>query len=74
MEKNEFDIESTFMLQHFENELKIDPELEKMLIEEALLSSGGHKQKASKLLGWGRNTLTRKQKELYIDDSDQNQN
>ncbi|MCP3674788.1 MAG: nitrogen regulation protein NR(I) [Gammaproteobacteria bacterium] len=48
------------------------PEFEKILIEESLLSSGGHKQKASKLLGWGRNTLTRKQKELYIDDSGSN--
>ncbi|MDF4305168.1 helix-turn-helix domain-containing protein, partial [Vibrio parahaemolyticus] len=25
----------------------------------------GHKQDAAKVLGWGRNTLTRKLKELY---------
>ncbi len=40
------------------------PELEKLLIEETLEATDGHKQKAAKLLGWGRNTLTRKQKEL----------
>ncbi len=40
------------------------PELEKLLIEETLIATDGHKQKAAKLLGWGRNTLTRKQKEL----------
>ena len=44
------------------------PELEKILIEEALLASKGHKQLAAKMLGWGRNTLTRKQKELWPDD------
>jgi len=41
------------------------PEFEKILIEEALISSQGHKQQAAKKLGWGRNTLTRKQKELF---------
>jgi len=40
------------------------PELEKLLIDESLTATNGHKQKAAKLLGWGRNTLTRKQKEL----------
>ncbi len=40
------------------------PELEKVLIEEALKSSSGHKQQAAKTLGWGRNTLTRKLKEM----------
>jgi two-component system nitrogen regulation response regulator GlnG len=42
-------------------------ELEKMLIEIALEASQGHKQEAAKLLGWGRNTITRKQKK-YRDD------
>ncbi|NVJ59100.1 MAG: nitrogen regulation protein NR(I) [Gammaproteobacteria bacterium] len=37
-------------------------ELEKILIELALNITGGHKQDAAKLLGWGRNTITRKQK------------
>lgn len=40
------------------------PTLEAIALHEALEFSGGHKQDAAKLLGWGRNTLTRKQKEL----------
>ncbi|MCU8295410.1 hypothetical protein M2G71_20330, partial [Vibrio vulnificus] len=31
----------------------------------ALKHTNGHKQDAAKVLGWGRNTLTRKLKELY---------
>ena len=41
------------------------PELERVLLECALETTGGRKQEAAKLLGWGRNTLTRKLKELY---------
>ncbi len=41
------------------------PLFEKILLECALESTGGRKQEAAKLLGWGRNTLTRKLKELY---------
>ncbi|MCH8106437.1 MAG: nitrogen regulation protein NR(I) [Proteobacteria bacterium] len=41
------------------------PRFEKTLLECALESTGGRKQEAAKLLGWGRNTLTRKLKELY---------
>ncbi|MFT5606532.1 MAG: two-component system nitrogen regulation response regulator GlnG, partial [Parvicella sp.] len=44
----------------------LQPQIEKILIETALEFSEGHKQKAAKLLGWGRNTLTRKMKELVI--------
>ncbi len=40
------------------------PKFEKTLLECALESSGGRKQEAARLLGWGRNTLTRKLKEL----------
>jgi len=40
------------------------PQIEKICLEEALIVSNGHKQNAAKLLGWGRNTLTRKLKEL----------
>ena len=40
------------------------PQFERAMIEEALDKSAGHKQEAAKLLGWGRNTLTRKLKEL----------
>lgn len=41
------------------------PEFERVLLECALEATGGRKQEAAKLLGWGRNTLTRKLKELY---------
>lgn len=39
---------------------------EATLLREALDQSGGHRQNAAKLLGWGRNTLTRKLKDLDI--------
>ncbi|MDN3700540.1 nitrogen regulation protein NR(I) [Vibrio artabrorum] len=41
------------------------PEFERILLEAALDYTNGHKQDAAKVLGWGRNTLTRKLKELY---------
>ena len=40
------------------------PALERILIRAALRRTQGHRQEAAKLLGWGRNTLTRKLKEL----------
>jgi len=40
------------------------PEFEKTMIEAALGKTMGKKNEAAKLLGWGRNTLTRKIKEL----------
>jgi two-component system nitrogen regulation response regulator GlnG len=40
------------------------PALERVLIRAALKRTQGHRQEAAKLLGWGRNTLTRKLKEL----------
>lgn len=40
--------------------------LDETLIRTALQASGGHKQKAAQLLGWGRNTLTRKIQELEM--------
>jgi two-component system nitrogen regulation response regulator GlnG len=43
------------------------PVLEKTLIRIALAKAKGHRQEAAKLLGWGRNTLTRKIKALHID-------
>ena len=43
------------------------PEFEKTLIETALRKTHGHRQEAAKLLGWGRNTLTRKMKSLQMD-------
>ena len=42
------------------------PEFEKVMLERALLFTQGHKQDAAKKLGWGRNTLTRKLKELDL--------
>ncbi|MDG1121195.1 MAG: nitrogen regulation protein NR(I) [Glaciecola sp.] len=41
-------------------------EFEKIMLERALMHTHGHKQEAAKRLGWGRNTLTRKLKELDI--------
>jgi two-component system nitrogen regulation response regulator GlnG len=40
---------------------------EKVLLERALAHTHGHKQEAAKRLGWGRNTLTRKLKELNVE-------
>jgi two-component system nitrogen regulation response regulator GlnG len=44
------------------------PEVERILIRVALRKADGLKQDAAKLLGWGRNTLTRKMKELGMED------
>jgi len=44
------------------------PDFERTLIRVALAKSGGRRQDAAKLLGWGRNTLTRKMRELGMDD------
>jgi len=43
------------------------PAFEEILIHAALEHTGGRRQEAAKLLGWGRNTLTRKIKELGMD-------
>ena len=43
------------------------PEFERTLIRIALNQAKGHRQDAAKLLGWGRNTLTRKIKSLHLD-------
>ncbi|MGQ0657169.1 MAG: nitrogen regulation protein NR(I) [Chromatiales bacterium] len=43
------------------------PTFERILIEAALRKTGGRRQDAARLLGWGRNTLTRKIKELKLD-------
>jgi len=40
------------------------PQFERVLIRAALKRTHGHRQEAARLLGWGRNTLTRKLKEL----------
>lgn len=43
------------------------PDMERVLLSVALRHTHGHKQEAAQLLGWGRNTLTRKLKELDIE-------
>ncbi|NCA69406.1 MAG: nitrogen regulation protein NR(I) [Sphingobacteriia bacterium] len=43
------------------------PTFEQILIQTALEHTGGRRQEAARLLGWGRNTLTRKIKELQLD-------
>jgi two-component system nitrogen regulation response regulator GlnG len=48
------------------------PTFEKALIEVALKHTSGRKRDAADLLGWGRNTLTRKLKELGMSDSGNN--
>ncbi|MCW8880921.1 MAG: nitrogen regulation protein NR(I) [Sedimenticola sp.] len=55
------------------NEALLDeatPAFEMIMIETALEQTGGRKQDAAKLLGWGRNTLTRKIKELGLEGHD----
>jgi two-component system nitrogen regulation response regulator GlnG len=43
------------------------PAFERTMIEAALARTAGRRQDAARLLGWGRNTLTRKIKELGMD-------
>jgi two-component system nitrogen regulation response regulator GlnG len=43
------------------------PLFEKIMIETALKHTAGRRRDAAVLLGWGRNTLTRKIKELNMD-------
>src|SRR5262249_15335838 len=43
------------------------PAFERTLIRIALKHTRGHRQSAAKLLGWGRNTLARKLKELQLE-------
>lgn len=43
------------------------PEFERVLIRAALKRAQGHRQEAARILGWGRNTLSRKLKELGLD-------
>jgi two-component system, NtrC family, nitrogen regulation response regulator GlnG len=45
------------------------PDFEKTLIRVALKHTGGRRIEAAHLLGWGRNTLTRKIQELGMDEA-----
>jgi two-component system nitrogen regulation response regulator GlnG len=49
---------------------ELTQDYEKTLIEVALRHTGGRRIEASHLLGWGRNTLTRKIHELGMDDDE----
>ena len=42
------------------------PQFESIMIKAAMRKTGGKRQEAAKLLGWGRNTLTRKIQELGL--------
>jgi two-component system nitrogen regulation response regulator GlnG len=46
------------------------PAFERIMIEAALQHTGGRRQDAAELLGWGRNTLTRKIRELDMNGRD----
>ncbi|RLA25287.1 MAG: nitrogen regulation protein NR(I) [Gammaproteobacteria bacterium] len=56
-------------IQHGQQEIAkhIIPLIESILIKSALQHTHGHRNEAAKLLGYGRNTLTRKIKELAIE-------
>ncbi len=47
---------------------ELNPIFERILLQSALKKTGGRKIEAAELLGWGRNTLTRKLKELGLED------
>ncbi len=47
------------------------PEFERIMIETALKHTHGRRRDAANLLGWGRNTLTRKIKELGMGEDDE---
>ena len=46
---------------------EVGPQFERVLLRTALAFTRGRKQEAARRLGWGRNTLTRKLKELDIE-------
>ncbi|NOX09367.1 MAG: nitrogen regulation protein NR(I) [Gammaproteobacteria bacterium] len=46
---------------------EVTPLFERVMIEAALKYTSGRRQDAARLLGWGRNTLTRKIKELDLE-------
>jgi two-component system nitrogen regulation response regulator GlnG len=59
---------ATLELEQGADHLLVDTvaQVEEILIRAALAHTGGYKKEAAKLLGWGRNTLTRKIKELGL--------
>ena len=59
-------IEEKIQLRHKDIAKQIIPLTEIILIKSALKYTQGHRNEAANLLGYGRNTLTRKIKELAI--------
>ena len=49
----------------------LTPVFEGIAVSAAMRKTGGRKKDASDLLGWGRNTLTRKLKELNVDEGEE---
>jgi two-component system nitrogen regulation response regulator GlnG len=47
---------------------RLEREFEAVLIRRALAHTGGHRMEAALLLGWGRNTLTRRIQELGLEE------
>ncbi|NVK21658.1 MAG: response regulator [Kangiellaceae bacterium] len=60
-------IESEYHQGHTAVLQQLQQEFEEFMIHSALKLTQGHKQKAAKLLGWGRNTLTRKLQQLELE-------
>lgn len=49
---------------------RLSQDFERALITQALIHTGGRRVEAAQLLGWGRNTLTRKIQELGLDEAE----
>lgn len=60
-------LDALFARETDEVAVKATAELERAIIRRALEQTGGHRQNAARLLGWGRNTLARKMREYGID-------
>ncbi len=63
------DVDRQLALGEFNIAKRVGEELERILIKSTLRYTGGHRQDAARRLGWGRNTLARKIKDLNIDTS-----
>jgi len=46
---------------------ELRPVFERTLLKAALRKTGGKRREAATLLGWGRNTITKKMQELGVD-------
>ena len=46
------------------------PKFERVMIRAALKRTQGHRREAAELLGWGRNTLTQKMRDLQMNGSE----